>query len=249
MPDPSLSVIIPVYNEKKTLPELLARVLRVPVTKEVIVVDDGSSDGTAESLRREISAQFPSLRIFYHSQNQGKGAAIRTGLKEAKNDVIIVQDADLEYDPRDYLPILEKFSDPAVQIVYGTRFSNVNKTLFIWHWFCNRFFGTHYEIRYLHHFMGIQLLNCLANILYSANITDEATCYKAFRRECLNKISLKCKGFEFCPEFTAKARKAGYRIQEVPIAYHPRSHKEGKKLNWKHGFEAIYTLIRYRFAD
>ncbi len=125
----------------------------------------------------------------------------------------------------------------------------MNKYLFLWHWVCNRFFGGHYEIRYLHHFLGIQFLNFLANILYSANITDEATCYKAFRRKVLEKISLRCQGFEFCPEVTAKVRKAGFRITEVPISYHPRSRHEGKKLNWRHGFGAIWTLIKYRFVD
>jgi len=133
--------------------------------------------------------------------------------------------------------------------VYGTRFWKVNPYLFVWHWFCNRFLGARYEIRYLHHFLGIQTLNLLANSLYSANISDEATCYKAFRRNLLQKITLRCEGFEFCPEFTAKVRKSGVTIHEVPVNYHPRSHSEGKKLNWRHGFQAIWTLIKYRFVD
>ena len=245
-----LSVIIPVYNERHDLAELIRLVQEVSVEKEIVLVDDCSTDGTREIIQKEILPRYPNIKFFAHKKNQGKGSAIRTGLQAVTGDIVIIQDADLEYNPGDYLQILRKFrNNPHIFVVYGTRFWNINKYLFIWHWFCNRFFGAHYEIRYLHHFLGIQTLNFLANILYSANISDEATCYKAFRRECLEKIHLQCKGFEFCPEFTAKARKAGYQIAEVPITYHPRSHKEGKKLNWKHGFEAIFTLIRYRFVD
>ena len=244
-----LSVIIPHFNEKELVGVLLENVMKVPVSKEVILVDDGSTDGSVEYLKSHLEGKYPDLRIVYHERNQGKGSAIRTGLKEARGNIVIIQDADLEYDPRDYTQILEKFRDPKVSVVYGTRFWNVNKYLFIWHWFCSRFLGARYEIRYLHHFLGIHFLNLLANLLYSANISDEATCYKAFRREALEKINLKCRGFEFCPEVTAKVRKKGYKIYEVPITYHPRSHKEGKKLNWKHGIEAIYTLIKYRFVD
>ena len=246
---PTLSVIIPVYNEKNNIAELIRRVQASPVEKELIVVDDASTDGTAEVLSSEVLPSYSNIRCFRHKKNSGKGFAIRTGLPYATGDVIIIQDADLEYDPQDYVQILRKFRDPGVQVVYGTRFWKVNKHLFLWHWFCNRFLGAHYEIRYLHHFLGIQLLNLLANLLYSANISDEATCYKAFRRQVLEKIRLRCTGFEFCPEFTAKVRKAGYSIVEVPISYHPRSHQQGKKLNWRHGFEAIFTLIKYRFVD
>lgn len=244
-----LSVIIPHYNEKSSVEALIRKVVAVPVEKEIIFVDDGSDAETVRFLKNRVEGKHPYLRMIYHLQNQGKGSAIRSGLKEAKGDIIIIQDADLEYDPKDYLTIIQAFDDPSVHVVYGTRFKNVNKRLFIWHWLCNRFFKTHYEIRYLHHFLGIQVLNLLANSLYFANITDEATCYKAFRKKVLDKIDLKCKGFEFCPEVTAKVRKAGYKIAEVPISYHPRSRAEGKKLNWRHGFEAIYTLVRYRFVD
>ncbi len=244
-----LSVIIPVYNEATQIEELVRRVIATPLEKEIILIDDASTDGTSKIIEERILKSYPDIRSERHSKNLGKGAAILTGLKKAGGDVIIIQDADLEYDPKDYLQIMRKFRDPEVSVVYGTRFWGVNKYLFVWHWFCNRFLGAHYEIRYLHHFLGIQTLNFLANILYSANISDEATCYKAFRREVLGKVKLRCRGFEFCPEFTAKARKAGYRIFEVPINYHPRSRKEGKKLNWRHGFEAIFTLLKYRFVD
>lgn len=248
MKRPRLSVIVPVYNEVQNLQTLVAKVLAVPIDKEVIVVDDGSTDGTSE-LRDRVLAMGPNIQWVTHAKNQGKGAGIRTGLKTATGEILIIQDADLEYNPADFVPILAKFDDPDVHVVYGSRFENVNRVLFIWHWFCNRFLGAHYEIRYLHHFLGILALNLLSNVLYGARITDEATCYKAFRREVLDRFELKCTGFEFCPEVTAKVRKAGYTITEVPITYHPRSKNEGKKLNWRHGFGAIYTLVKYRFVD
>ena len=246
---PRLSVVIPVYNEAQNLEKLVQKVLRVPIDKELIIVDDGSTDGTAEILRTRVAGLAPNILWNVHTKNQGKGAAVRTGLTMATGEILIVQDADLEYDPADFVPIVSKFDDPAIHVVYGSRFQNVNRYLFIWHWFCNRFLGAHYEIRYLHHFLGILFLNFLANTLYRARITDEATCYKAFRREVLDQFELKCTGFEFCPEVTAKVRKAGYAITEVPITYHPRSKQEGKKLNWRHGFGAIFTLIKYRFVD
>jgi len=249
VPRPRLSVIIPVYNEAQNVEKLVEKVLRVPIDKEVIVIDDGSTDGTAEIVRTRVAALAPNILWRAHEKNQGKGAAIRTGLKIATGEILIIQDADLEYDPSDFVPILGKFDDRTVHVVYGSRFENVNRYLFIWHWFCNRFLGAHYEIRYLHHFLGILALNFLSNTLYGAGITDEATCYKAFRREVLEQFELKCRGFEFCPEVTAKVRKAGYTITEVPITYHPRSKEQGKKLNWRHGFEAIFTLIKYRFVD
>ncbi len=250
MADPArLSVIVPVFNEARGLEAILRKVEQVPLEKEIILVDDGSTDRSREIIQNKFSAR-PGYQTVFHDRNQGKGAAIRSGLVKATGDIVIIQDADLEYDPRDYRQILRKFrSEPAVSVVYGSRFWNVNRYLFVWHWFCNRFLGAHYEIRYLHHFLGIQTLNLLANVLYSANISDEATCYKAFRRNVLEKITLKCRGFEFCPEFTAKVRKAGFKIYEVPITYHPRSHEQGKKLNWKHGFQAIWTLLKYRFVD
>ncbi|MCG3175919.1 MAG: Dodecaprenyl-phosphate galacturonate synthase [Candidatus Omnitrophica bacterium] len=246
---PLLSVIIPVYNEKANVAELVRRVQAVGLRKEIVIVDDGSTDGTRELLKGTVVPAYDNVRYLEHERNSGKGAALRTGLSAATGDILIVQDADLEYDPKDYLQIVRRFRNPDTHVVYGSRFWKVNKYLFIWHWFCNKFLGGHYEIRYLHHFLGIQALNLLANVLYFANITDEATCYKAFRRQVLDKVRLRCNGFDFCPEFTAKARKAGYRIVEVPITYHPRSHKDGKKLNWRHGFEAIYTLVKYRFVD
>ena len=161
----------------------------------------------------------------------------------------MIQDADLEYDPQDYLKICEAFDRNGTQAVFGARFNEFSKSLFLRRWFLNSFCGKKYEIKRFHHFFGIQFLNALANLLYAARITDEATCYKAFKKDLLDKIELRCTGFEFCPEIIAKVRKAGVAITEVPVSYHPRTKLEGKKLNWKHGFEAAFTLIKYRFVD
>ncbi|MBI4432058.1 MAG: glycosyltransferase family 2 protein [Candidatus Omnitrophica bacterium] len=244
-----LSVIIPHYNEKTLVAESLRRVMAVPVEKEVILVDDGSSEDARQYLRQEIDGKYKNLKVIYHERNLGKGSAIRTALPHAAGDILIIQDADLEYDPNDYLKILRFFENPAIDVVYGSRYKDLNPWTFIQHWFKNRFLGGHEEVVYLHHFLGVLLLNGLANRLYSANITDEATCYKAFRRKVLEKFRLRCRGFEFCPEFTAKVRKAGYAIQEVAITYTPRTHEQGKKINWRHGLEAVCTLIKYRFVD
>ena len=243
-----ISIVIPVYNEQPTIERIIGVVRAVNIHKEIIVVDDGSSDGTRELILEKYSAM-PGLKLLFHEKNTGKGSAIRTGIAQATGDILIIQDADLEYDPQDFFPILKKFEDKKIDVVYGTRFHGVSWLDFIKKWVQNRFFGAHHEIKSFHLFFGIQLLNLLANVLYDAKITDEATCYKAFRREVLKKIPLKCIGFEFCPEITAKVRKAGYKIHEVPISYHPRSAMEGKKLNWRHGIEAIWTLIKYRFTD
>jgi dolichol-phosphate mannosyltransferase len=213
------------------------------------MVDDASTDGTADIIRQKLMPRYDNLQYIRHATNQGKGAAIRTGLPKAKGEILLIQDADLEYQPSDYPHLVKPINEGKTKVVYGSRFMKTDKRLFIWHWFQNRFLNKHYEVRYLHHFVGIQVLNLLANALYNARITDEATCYKVFHREVLKDIKLRSSGFDFCPEFTAKIRKKGYTILEVPITYHPRSKKEGKKLNWKHGFEAIWTLFKYRFTD
>lgn len=249
MANPTLSVVIPVYNEEHNIRKIIELIQKVPIDKEIVVVDDKSTDRTLEILENHILPIAGNIRLFKHEANQGKGSALRTGFKEVKGEVILIQDADLEYDPNDYPTLVMPIVNGEAEVVYGSRFMKVNKCLFIWHWFLNRFFGRHYEIRYLHHFLGIQVLNGVANLLYRAKITDEATCYKVFKKSVLDNITLKCTGFEFCPEFTAKIRKKGYKIVEFPIRYYPRSKKEGKKLNWTHGFEAIRTLIKYRFVD
>ena len=240
---------MPVYNEKDTLQEILRRVVAVPIDKEILLVEDGSTDGTRNLVKDQIDGRVPDLKVIYHQVNKGKGAAIVTGLQEAKGDVIIIQDADLEYDPQDYLKILDAFDSRGAQVVYGTRFQTLGSWAYLRQWAGKKFFRKPYEVKEFHFYFGIRFLNFLANLLYGAGITDEATCYKAFRREVLDRFRLNCRGFEFCPEFTAKVKKAGLAIVEVPVAYHPRTKAQGKKLNWRHGLEAAATLLKYRFAD
>lgn len=225
-----LSVILPVYNERATLATLLERVRAAPVEKEVLIVDDASTDGTREILQIEVEGQYPDVRVFYHKSNQGKGAAIRTAIPHATGEFCIIQDGDLEYNPEDYAPILEAFRAYGADIVYGSRF---------WHgWppmkFANRVINI--------------LLAWMVRVLFRTPMTDEATCYKAFRTEVLRSIPLTCRRFEFCPEVTAKAIRRGYRIIEVPIRYVPRTKAAGKKIRWTDGVVAIWTLLKYRFA-
>lgn len=223
-----ISFLVPVYNEERNVLEVIRRLKSLPLNKEIIVVDDGSFDSTPAIL-----AQFkddPEVVIHLSKLNFGKGTALRVGLKYATGDIIAVQDGDLEYDVQDYLKILEKFSDPTVKVVYGSRFAGQIHSRMMWrYWF------------------GNMVLRWLANLLYRAKITDEATAYKAFRREVIASIPLSCKRFEFCPEVTAKVRKLGYVIHEVPISYDPRSIAEGKKIRARDGWIAIWTLVRLRF--
>ena len=223
-----LSIIIPCFNEEKTIEALLLRVSQVPVEKEIIVVNDGSSDRSPEILR-ELTERH-NIELINHPRNYGKGRAFKSGLKVATGEVVIVQDADLEYDPQDFIPILDKFKLDGVEVVYGSR--NLNKE--------NR----HSYFRY---YLGGVLITKIANLLFSSKLTDEPTCYKTFRREVINKIRIEGDGFEWEPEVTAKLLKAGYQIEEVPIKYFPRSFREGKKLSWRDGVKAIFTLIKYRF--
>jgi len=224
---PKLSVIIPLYNEKSTITEILNRVLEVPVDKEIIIVDDGSTDGTAEILKA-ISEE--SIRVIFHERNLGKGCAIRTALQHARGTLIIIQDGDLEYDPMDYLDLIDAMNED-VGAVYGARNLSDNNTC-------------HLGFR-----LGVALLSRLSNFLYGLNITDEATCYKLFRSEILKSVNLNCVGFEFCPEITAKLAKKGIKIKEIPISYYPRSFREGKKIRWIDGLTAAWILLRYRLVD
>lgn len=256
-----VSVVIPVYNEKENIQKLIEKIEAVqlkvrisgiegvPMKKEIVIVDDHSTDGTYELLRDDLASKHPAIRLLRHERNRGKGAAIRTGLSAVTGEIVIIQDADLEYDPGDYPKLVAPIADGKADVVYGSRFKHLRAREFCARWFGKRFLGRNYEMSYLHHFIGIQLLNLLANLLYRARITDEATCYKVFRAEVIKGIDLKCEGFEFCPEVTAKARKRGYTIYEVPISYHPRTKAEGKKLRWTHGFKAIWTLVKYRFVN
>ena len=224
-----LSVLIPVYNEKNTILEVIKAVKAVKIPKEIILVDDCSKDGTREILK---GIKDKDVKIFYHEVNRGKGRAIRTAIDHMTGDIAIIQDADMEYDPNDYHILVEPITHGHYSVVYGSRYINNQNNL-----------------PFTRHMVATKILNVASNILYNARITDEPTCYKVFKAEVLKHMKLDCERFEFCPEVTAKTRKAGYEIYEVPIAYKPRSIKEGKKIRWTDGFQALWTLIKYRFTD
>ncbi len=228
-----ISVIIPAHNEERTIDEIIRRVKAVGINKEIIVIDDASNDETGRILDRISRENDPAnpVKVIRHLRNHGKGAAIRSGLKEASGDIVIIQDADLEYDPRDYHRLVQPIIDGKTSVVYGSRCLGKNK------------------ISSPGFFLGGKLLSFLANCFYRAGITDEPTCYKVFRREVLRNLDLKCRRFEFCPEVTAKVCKRGYKIYEVPISYYPRKIKEGKKIRFSDGLDAIWTLVKYRFID
>ena len=240
--DFTLSVVIPVYNEVHTLREILAQVRAVPIRKEIILVDDCSRDGTRELLH-ELERTEPDLRIAYHEVNRGKGAALRTGFALATGQVVIVQDADLEYDPAEYPQLIQPILEGKADVVYGSRFiGERHRVLFFWHSMANRF------------------LTLLSNMFTNLNLTDMEVCYKVFRREVIQGITLKSDRFGFEPEVTAKvarfhvpaldgrpARKC--RIYEMPVSYNGRDYKEGKKIGWKDGVQALYCIVRYAWAD
>ncbi len=224
-----LSVIIPVYNEKNTIEEIIHRVLNVEIglEKEIIVVDDGSQDGTREILE---GLNHPTIKVYIHSKNQGKGAALQTGFSKADGDIILIQDADLEYDPREYPILLGPILDGRADAVYGSRFlGGPHRVLFFWHYIGNRFLTT------------------FSNMLSNLNLTDMETCYKAFKKETLNKITVKSKRFGFEPEITTKLAKLKCKIYEVPISYSGRDYNEGKKIGWKDGIAAFFHIIRFKF--
>jgi dolichol-phosphate mannosyltransferase len=232
-----LSVIIPVYNEESTVLEILKRVQSVPVEKEIIVVDDGSTDGTREMLEQ---LHFPSIqrvdgqgegdiKVILKEKNEGKGMAIREGFRHITGDVVVIQDADMEYNPMDWMKMLKVMEEKKAGVVYGSRILGKGQKSSLAFYFGGRF------------------LSWLTNILYGTRITDEPTCYKMFKREVIKNIDLRCRGFEFCPEVTAKVSKKGYRIYEVPVSYSPRKVSEGKKIRWNDGAVAIWTLIKQRF--
>lgn len=219
-----VSIIIPVFNEIKSIAKLLQLVESSTVHKQIIVVDDGSTDGTREALA-EAQDRFAVTAVF-HDDNRGKGAAIRTGLSHARGEFVLIQDADLEYDPQDYPALLEPLRRGLANVVYGVRPDRPERGFF--------------------YYQGAKFLTVLTNLLYRCNIQDEATCYKAFRRSTLNRIRLKCRRFEFCPEVTAKLSRIGEKIWEVPISYNPRTAGEGKKIRWSDGLLAVWVLFRYR---
>ncbi len=224
---PLLTVVIPVYNERVTLLELLRRVEAVPVDKEIILIDDCSTDGTRDIIRTKIEGR-PGVRVLYQEPNQGKGAALARGFKEATGDIVIVQDADLEYDPRDYPKLIEPILSGEADAVYGSRFT-----------------GSPRRVLYFWHTLGNKLLTLFSNMMTNLNLTDMETCYKVFRREIIQSVHVQCKRFGFEPEITAKLSKMKARIYEVPISYHGRSYQEGKKITWKDGFSALWQILRF----
>jgi glycosyltransferase involved in cell wall biosynthesis len=226
-----VSVIIPVYNEIGTIKEIVSRVQAVPLEKEIIIVDDCSTDGTHERLKEIVQGQ-EYVKVLFHSSNQGKGAALQTGFKLAIGDIVIIQDADLEYDPVEYPKLLEPILDGRADVVYGSRFlGGPHRVMFFWHYVGNKF------------------LTLMSNTLTNLNLTDMETCYKVFRRQILKDIILKSKRFGFEPEFTVKVAKNRFRIYEVPISYSGRGYSEGKKITWKDGIVAIFTMLWFRFFD
>jgi len=247
--DPKLSIVIPVYNEKATVEEILRRVLETPSRKEVIVVDDCSTDGTRQILesmsQRHASGEAAApahdggdpgelgdVRFLFQTPNQGKGAALRRGFAEATGDVVLVQDADLEYDPRDYPALLEPILDGRADVVYGSRFlGGPQRVHYFWHYVANKF------------------LTLLSDVTTNLKLTDMETCYKVFRKEVLQGIKIRSDRFGFEPEITAKIAKGKWRIYEVPITYAGRTYEEGKKITWKDGVQALWCIIRFRLSD
>jgi dolichol-phosphate mannosyltransferase len=224
----NLTVLIPVFNERATLVATLERVLASPVVREIIIIDDASTDGTRELLKSEIDGQYPCVRIVYGERNAGKSSALRAGLPLARGEYVVIQDADLEYDPADFEALLAPTRDRGATVVYGSRFQH-----------------GYPRMRLPNLAMNV-LLAWLVRMLYGARLSDEATCYKLFKREVLQGLPLNARRFEFCPEVTAKVLRCGHEILEVPIRYTSRSHAEGKKIRWTDGIVAIWTLIRYR---
>jgi glycosyltransferase involved in cell wall biosynthesis len=226
-----LSIIMPVYNERETLREILSQVRAVDlagIDKEIVAVDDGSTDGSRDILAEEAAAG--DLKALYHDVNRGKGAAVRTGIEHASGDIILIQDADLEYDPRDYPAMIRPIVEKRVTVVYGSRFLGPRKAMLFWH------------------MLGNKLLTLTTNILYNTILSDMETCYKCFRADVIKGITLHARRFEFEPEITAKVLKRGHRIFEVPISYYGREYHEGKKISWRDAPLAFWTLIKYRFV-
>lgn len=234
-----LSVLVPVYNEERTLEEIVRRVCAVPIAKEIIFVDDGSKDRSREILTRlqeenqRRSDPLNNFTVFFQEQNQGKGAAIKAALGQVTGDVVIIQDADLEYDPKDYPSLIEPIQAGLADVVYGTRFAGggAHRVLFFWH------------------SLGNRLLTLLSNMLTNLNLSDMEVGYKVFRADILKGVDLQSKRFGFEPEITMKLAKKHCRFYEVPIAYHGRTYEEGKKITWKDGLAALYYMIRFRFSD
>jgi glycosyltransferase involved in cell wall biosynthesis len=226
----NLSVVIPVYNEVGNVREIIKRVQAQNLANEIVLVDDGSTDGTRDLLK-ELDGQ-DKLRVILHEHNQGKGAAVVTGMKASRGDILLIQDADLEYDPRDYPKLLQPLEEGIADVVYGSRFlGGARRVAMFWHMIANK------------------MLTAMTNILYDTILTDMETGYKVFRREVVEGMNIRSRRFDFEPEFTAKILKRHYRIFEVPITFNPRDYSEGKKIKLKDAFAAVWTLLKYRFVD
>lgn len=226
-----LSVVIPVYNEIETLSEIIGRVRATAFDKEIIVVDDGSTDGSRELLR-QLQADCAEIRAIFHERNMGKGAALRTAFDAVAGDIVIIQDADLEYNPDDYPALLEPIVDGRADVVYGSRFlAGARRVHLFWHAAGNRF------------------LTLVSNMCNNLCLSDMETCYKAFRVDILQSVKIKSRCFMFEPEFTAKVAKRHYRIYEVPVSYDGRGYDQGKKIGWRDGFKALWAIVRYRLFD
>jgi len=230
-----LSVVMPVYNERATVEEIARRVLAVdlPLERELIIVDDGSTDGTRDVLDRlGETLGDERVRVIKHDRNRGKGAAVRTAIAATTGEFVIIQDADLEYDPKDYVPMLEPLLDGRADVVFGSRF-----------------LGGPHRVLYFWHYVGNKLITFLANAMYNINLTDMETCYKAFRGDIVRELTLRSNRFGIEPELTAKVCRLKLRIYEVPISYSGRSYEEGKKITWRDGLKAIGTILRFRFFN
>ena len=224
-----LSIVIPVYNEKNTIRDIVRLVKEVDgIDKEIVIVDDASKDGTVEMLKK-MSEEQPDLKIYFKEVNKGKGDTLKVGFGKTTGDYVIVQDADLEYDPQDYKKLIRTLDEGGVEVVYGSRFS-----------------GNYEDMSNLHYF-GNKLLTIITNLLFGVLLTDMETCYKLMPGNFVRSIDIKSPRFDFEPEITAKILKAGLRIKEVPISYKGRSRNEGKKISWKDGFAALYSLVKFRF--